>query len=655
MASTTTFPPALERPRQIAFGPPEEADRARDFARARRHTQIVRILRWVLPVCAAGVVAIYVGTVLQTIGWVQQLPSVELPQIIPENLTMDNPRYQGFNGDGGSYVVMADTAVQDLSDTSTIKLNGVTGDLTDANKVKTNLKATRGLYSTKSEQLELLDGIDIVSDNGMRVHMSRATIITKENVVVTKEPVTVEMPTGSIRSNQMRLRNKTREVTFIDAVVARLVPQQDPARKTPEASNVPLIGAGNGPIDLTANRLDLDDTKKVATFSGKVRAVQGEAALETAALKVHYDQPAPGSATPATAAQGAKISRIVSEVPVVLTRAPDDRVTGNSLDFDAKTEVSLLSGDVIITSGSDRRVTSNAVSIDQRADTILLTGAVVAVQGRNQLQGERLFVERATGRTQLSSPAARGAAPGRISTRFYGEAKPGAPAKHPKEVAAGAVANAAGVFKTDPNAPVDIEADRLDVDDKAHQAVFRGDVRAQQGDFTVRTAQLTAHYTGSAGIAGATGGAAKPQPAQLTRIEARGKVIVTSKDGQRATGDWANFDMHSNKVIVGGDVVLSQAQNVIRGTQLVIDMATGQSTIHEDPGTAWSATAAPDGKDGGIVVGPNTARRPSAIFYPQTKKGAAKKAPPPTMESEPAETEPGSSDGGSWSPTNEDP
>jgi len=185
--------------------------------------------------------------------------------------------------------------------------------------------------------------------------------------------------------------------------------------------------------------------------------------------------------------------------------------------------------------------------------------------------------------------------------------------------------------------------------------VFKGDVRAMQGDFTVRTAQLTAHYSGSAGIAGEMGGSAKHQPAQLTRIEARGKVIVTSKDGQSATGDWADFDMHANKVIVGGDVVLSQAKNVIRGTQLVIDMETGQSMIHDDPGAAWSATAAPDGKDGGIVVAPNAARRPSAIFYPQAKKEAAKKTPPPSMEREPGEAEPGSGDGGSWSPTNEAP
>jgi len=653
MATTTNLGPDLGRARQSAFGASGTADRAKGFARARRHTLVVRVLRWSLPVCAAAVVTVYAAIVLHTIGWVEQLPQIEMPQIIPENLTMDNPRYQGFNNDGGSYVVMAQTAVQDLGQTSHIKLNGITGELIDANKVKTNLEAAHGLYDTKTNELELYDGIDIVSDRGMHARLSRATVLTKQNVVVTKEPVVVEMPAGTIRSKTMRLRNKTREVTFLDSVVAHLVPGQGTQGTAAQTAGVPLISAANGPVDITSNRLDIDDTEKIATFSGEVRAVQGDAVMETAALTVHYE--GAGADAAAAAAGGAKISRILSKSPVVMTRAPQDRVTSNSLDFDAIKQVALLAGDVVVTSGSDRRATSNTATIDQRADTILLSGDVVAVQGRNQLKGQRLLVERATGRTQLSSPAPAGSkTPGRIETRFYGEAKPGQ-AQKPKQDAAistDAIANAAAVFKTDPNAPIDIEADRLDVDDKAKTAVFKGDVRAAQGEFVVRTAVLTARYTGAAGLAQQMDATGDRQPAQLTRIEARGKVIVTSRDGQSATGDWANFDMKTNKVTVGGDVILTQAKNVVSGTRLVIDMTTGQSIIHSDP-AAWSATAAPqtNGKDGGFVVqGPSTGARPSAIFYPRQKKGKSKTAPAPE-----AKTPSDAGENSSWAPTGPDP
>jgi lipopolysaccharide export system protein LptA len=122
-------------------------------------------------------------------------------------------------------------------------------------------------------------------------------------------------------------------------------------------------------------------------------------------------------------------------------------------------------------------------------------------------------------------------------------------------------------------------------------AVFKGNVRAAQGAFVVRTAELRARYTGAAGLAEPMGATTKRQPAQLNRVEARGKVIVTSKDGQSATGDWANFDVRSNKVTLGGDVVLTQDKNIVRGTRLVIDMATGQSIIQNDPAAAGAKAA----------------------------------------------------------------
>lgn len=192
------------------------SDRKKNFARARRHSVVVRTLRWLLPLGGAAVILIYVLSVMETAGWVEGLPQLALPKIIPENLTMHNPRYEGFNKDGGSYVVTADTAVQDFTDTKHIKLEGIKGDLTDAQKVKTKLTATRGVYDTKEGVLELLDGIDIVSDNGMRARLSRATIFTKENAITTNEPVVVEMPTGSIRSNRMVIKTKSREMTFVE-------------------------------------------------------------------------------------------------------------------------------------------------------------------------------------------------------------------------------------------------------------------------------------------------------------------------------------------------------------------------------------------------------------------------------------------------------
>lgn len=631
MATTTNLAPGQSWTGINPFVGTTAADRARNFVRARRHTRLVRAMRWTLPGAAASVVVLYFAMILDTTGWVAGMPKLALPRIIPDNLTMDNPRYEGFNSDGGKYVVTAKTAIQDLVNTEHVRLNGINGDLTDAKKSKTNLKAVQGDFNTKTNELELSGGIDIVAESGFKARLSRATILTKENVIFSKEPVLVEMPAGTVRSNEMRLLNKTREVAFVNDVRANLVPSAN--EKAPSSASAkpaaPLIGGGSGPIAVTANRLDIDDTGKTATFTGNVRAEQEGAALETAALEVSYE--GGNTDTAALPGSGAKIRRIVSKTPVVMTRAPQDRVTGSSLDYDAPNQVALVSGNVQMESGADRRANADKATVDQHSDTILLTGSVLVRQGRNQLKGERLFVERATGRTQLTTPGPDKERPGRISARLYrGEDSTGQSAKaQAKRLVQAAASEAAdgstNLFKTDPTAPIDIEATRLDVDDRAKQAVFKGDVRVVQGEFVVRTSELRTYYTGAAGLAEPASTADQKAPAQISRIEASGKVIVTSKNGQKATGDQAVYNVKDNQVVLSGNVILNQGKNAVQGNRLSIDMVTGESVIDSDASGAWSATAAPSDNKGPTFIRSGGTSRPSAIFYPREKKPAEKK------------------------------
>jgi lipopolysaccharide transport protein LptA len=262
-----------------------------------------------------------------------------------------------------------------------------------------------------------------------------------------------------------------------------------------------------------------------------------------------------------------------------------------------------------------------------------MTGNVVLSQGQNVLRGKRLFLDQKAGRTELTAPPMGSAGPGRIAAHFVqNAAKAGAkPAAMAQEKTDGGGFTGMSSFRTDPNAPVDIAADQLEMIDAKKIAVFRGDVHAQQGDFKVRTAELTAHYSGSSGLGNLAGvqpeagnvAAAERQSqtaAKLTRLKANGKVVVTSKNGQSATGDWADFDVAANTVTLGGEVVLNQARNVVRGTRLLIDLTSGESVIKSD--NAAAPQAAPE-KPGSGWQAHQQPTRPSAIFYPQQLKEKA--------------------------------
>lgn len=160
-----------------------------------------------------------------------------------------------------------------------------------------------------------------------------------------------------------------------------------------------------------------------------------------------------------------------------------------------------------------------------------------------------------------------------------------------------------GLSGADSKKPIDIESDRLEVDDKKHTAIFIGNVLATQGDNNLRAPRLEVFYenanqagqvqkTGKPAKAASSAAAGPVSSGQIKRIHAMGgKIVVWStKDQQEATGDDAIYDVKAQLItMTGKEVVLTQAKNKVKGTKLVIDLATGRATVlNEEAGAAAS-------------------------------------------------------------------
>ena len=68
------------------------------------------------------------------------------------------------------------------------------------------------------------------------------------------------------------------------------------------------------------------------------------------------------------------------------------------------------------------------------------------------------------------------------------------------------------------DAPVDVTADRIEVQDRADRAIFAGNVHVTQAELTLDTPRLTVAYSGGAGGSGV----------QIKRLDAAGGVTVKS-------------------------------------------------------------------------------------------------------------------------------
>lgn len=133
--------------------------------------------------------------------------------------------------------------------------------------------------------------------------------------------------------------------------------------------------------------------------------------------------------------------------------------------------------------------------------------------------------------------------------------------------------NFGGAFEgmRNPDEPVEIEADRLEVIDQQGVAIFEGNVSVVQGSTLLKTRRLKVFYEG-----GAT--AAEGPAGNVRRIEASGKVAVRSND-QFASADNAVVDMQRQEATLSGNVSISQGANIVTGCVLTIDLATNAATL----------------------------------------------------------------------------
>jgi LPS export ABC transporter protein LptC len=628
-------------------------DRLAAFRKARRHTALVRTLKVALPLASCLAVATYAVLVLTVVGLRPKNFDPGTMRIGTDNLTMEHPKYDGFGKDGTRYQLRAKTAVTDLKMSGPVRLNEIDSDFIQQNGVLTNLKANWGTFDQKKNVLELYEKIDINGSNGTKARLTRATVYTKENRVISDEPVTAELQAGTVEAKTMTLNSKSRQITFKNAVKVHLKPAAPKPATAPAPAKqaAPLLGLdlnSGAPVDITSDVLDVDDNAHTALFRQNVVAKQGEATLRAPELDALYEGQATAAVSGQTEAQktapqdaAAKLKTLKARGGVIMDQK-DDHSTSDTLDYDAATGRAVLRGNVVLTAANDRRATSAVAEFDRTADTALLTGDVVVMQGKNVVKGRRVFSERKTGKTRVESPAEAGQPAGRIAATFYraepkpGEAqskaaKPATPAQEATDALFG------GSFKTDPTAPIDVDADTLDVLDQSKQAVFKGTVVAKQGNFVVRTPEMTALYTGQSGlgVGASTQSAASDakQGAQITKIEARQRVVITSADGRTVTGDWADFNVKANTAVVGGKVVVSQGKSVVEGTRLLMDMNTGQTHFENEgtPGPAAAAAAAAAGA-AGAATSPTCPEgqicskgRIRAVFYPKEMEAAKKK------------------------------
>jgi lipopolysaccharide export system protein LptA len=133
----------------------------------------------------------------------------------------------------------------------------------------------------------------------------------------------------------------------------------------------------------------------------------------------------------------------------------------------------------------------------------------------------------------------------------------------------------------DSNAPIDVAADRIEVQDRADRAIFAGNVRVRQASLSLDTERLTVAYSSGGGV-------------QIRRLDAAGGVVVRSPS-ETARGNFGIYDLDKRLITLVGAVQLTRGGSQVTGSRLVIDLDSGRAVIDGGaPGV---------GQSGGRVTG----------------------------------------------------
>ncbi|TNF20546.1 MAG: lipopolysaccharide transport periplasmic protein LptA [Rhodobacteraceae bacterium] len=121
-----------------------------------------------------------------------------------------------------------------------------------------------------------------------------------------------------------------------------------------------------------------------------------------------------------------------------------------------------------------------------------------------------------------------------------------------------------GSIQADPDAPVEVTADNLSVNQNDGTALFTGNVVVGQGEMRLSAPRVLVIYSETRST--------------IDRLEARGGVTLVSGE-EAAEGDAADYDVEAGIIVMTGNVLLTQGGNALTADRMEADLNEGTARM----------------------------------------------------------------------------
>lgn len=131
--------------------------------------------------------------------------------------------------------------------------------------------------------------------------------------------------------------------------------------------------------------------------------------------------------------------------------------------------------------------------------------------------------------------------------------------------------------------PTTVNANRLEFDYKDWVALFEGNVRIQDPEFTMSADRMLIFFETNKATRASSGGS--PGEGQVRRVDAVGHVVMEHKDEKneviKATCEKAYYTQHNKAIVLVGHPVVSRGVNVLRGEKITVWLEDSRVVVED--------------------------------------------------------------------------
>ena len=195
-------------------------ERQRAIAAARRHTFFVRVLkRGIVVVALLGMALLGAVAFIDPFSNVPGNISLAGASLNGTRITMELPKLDGYRKDGKPYQVRARTGVQDVRQPKIIELNEIEARIQVEESNSVSVIAPAGVFDSGNDSMKMQaaqsgDFITLKSTSGYTALLKSADVNLKAGSLVSNDPVSVQLPSGTILSESVVVGDGGKNIVF---------------------------------------------------------------------------------------------------------------------------------------------------------------------------------------------------------------------------------------------------------------------------------------------------------------------------------------------------------------------------------------------------------------------------------------------------------